>query len=165
MMGGSTKIGIGRTTRVNAVSMIAWGRRWEHCAHASFQILQRLRFNFLFHEIRTCAEWRPGVKQEIMNLQPPSRLQISENIQCNVFNAVERQKGNSHASPQFWTIPPPSRCCPERRRLRTARCVSSGPRYRCLHWLERERQLLLIGYNSTGQEETLKTRVTVTENI
>lgn len=52
MMGGSTKIGIGRTTRVKAVSMIAWGKRWEHCAHASFQILLWVRFNFPFHGIR-----------------------------------------------------------------------------------------------------------------
>lgn len=92
MMGGSTKIGIGRTTRVNAVSMIAWGRRWEHCAHASFQILQRLGFNFPFHEIRTCAEWRPGAEQEIMNLQPPSRLQIGENIPTCLMQSSNKKQ-------------------------------------------------------------------------
>lgn len=51
-MGGSTKIGIGRTTRVKAVSMIAWGKRQEHCAHASFQGQLWVSFNSLFYDSR-----------------------------------------------------------------------------------------------------------------
>lgn len=33
MTGGSTKMGNGRTTRVKAVSMIAWGEKWENIVH------------------------------------------------------------------------------------------------------------------------------------
>jgi hypothetical protein len=35
MMGGRTKIGIGRTTLVKAVSIIAWGGRKKYSAHDS----------------------------------------------------------------------------------------------------------------------------------
>lgn len=97
-MGGRTKIGIGRTTRVKAVSMIAWGKRWEHCAHASFQIPQWVGFNFPFHEIRWVLSNRnrgrkwcifPIISQHhIWNSQSEKKeMKINKHIQWSNKNA------------------------------------------------------------------------------
>ena len=94
MMGGRTKIGIGRTTRVKAVSVIAWGKRREHCAHASFQILQWVGFNFLFHEIRWVLGDRSWAGNDAFShYQPPSHLQFTEKhvYDINKFGAVNEQ--------------------------------------------------------------------------
>ena len=91
MMGGRTKIGMGSTTRVKAVSMIAWGTRREHCAHASFQTLQWVGFNFPFHEIR-CVRVT-AAEQEVMHFHIIGRHHICHSVKkcVNIFGAVESQ--------------------------------------------------------------------------
>lgn len=147
-MGGRTKIGMGRTTRVKAVSVIAWGERWEHCAHASFQTLQWVGFNFPFMRSDVWEWQEPSRKWCIFTLSAAITFAIQwkkkKKSKCvNIFSAVKSQvrwvckkkKSHSHVLQQFSRIPPRSRCRPAHRFLRTARCVSSGPRYRCLHSL------------------------------
>jgi len=60
------------------------GERWEHCAHASFQILQWVGFNFLFYGIRC-------VPSEKMHF-PIIRRDPRERRTCtNIFSAGESQ--------------------------------------------------------------------------
>lgn len=158
MMGGRTKIGIGRTTRVKAVSMIAWGKD-ENIVHMlHFKHCSELDLIFPFMRSDVC--WVTAAEQEMMHfpiischhlkMQFTKKNKTTHSKCINTFSAVEYQvcwackKRHSHVSQQFWRIPPHSRCCLEHRFPQRAHCVSSGPRYRCLHWLRtrREKQLL-----------------------
>lgn len=153
MMGGSTNIGIGRTTRVKAVSMIAWGYEREHCAHASFQILHRLGFNFPSQTGKSDGCWVTGAEQEMINSPIISHHHIRNSRKKETASAsitysarshndcAEHTKiKRSHVWQRFLRIPPHSRCRRAHRYLQTAQCVSSGPRYRCLHSLKRQKK-------------------------
>lgn len=98
MMGGRTKIGIGRTTRVKAVSMIAWGKRREHCAHASFQILQWVGFNFPFHEIRwVLSDGSRAGNDKFSHHQPPSHLQFTGEKKQQGYKQYSVRPSNKYA--------------------------------------------------------------------
>lgn len=136
MMGGSTKIGIGRTTRVKAVSMIAWGKIGEHCAHASFQTWQQTRVHSVFHEIRWLNDLQESSsKPHVFGSHHIYKSQIKTFSALNL-HVPSMKKGSSRVLQQFWRIPLHSRCCPVHQYLQIAHCVSSSPRYRCWQLLQ-----------------------------
>lgn len=146
MMGGRTKIGIGRTTRVKAVSVIAWGGK-----------IRTLCTRFISN---TAMSWIPfslSWNQMAAELQEPCRklffsiitftihwktseIQTYSMQSSNKFGTslVKKKKSHLHVLQRSWRILLHSQCCPGHQSLQTAHCVSSDPHYRCLHSLDGE---------------------------
>lgn len=109
MMGGRTKIGIGRTTRVKAVSMIAWGKD-ENIVH-TLHFKYRNELDLIFPFMRSDVCWVTGAEQKMMHFPIISRHHICNKFRknskfINIFSAVRSmlsmQIKNTHMSCSYF---------------------------------------------------------------
>lgn len=77
-MGGSTKMGIGRMTRVKAVSMIAWGDARTLCTR--FTSNTAIKSDFVFSFMRSDSQGADLQERsrKLKCFQPPSRLKTNK---------------------------------------------------------------------------------------
>ena len=148
MIGGRTKIGIGRTTRVKAVSVIAWRINMR-------TLCTSLISNTAIRWISSFLSWNQMQKRRsrIGNKSSPiiSHHDIWYSQKKNRRKeATYKIRRHSHVLQQFLRIPPRCRCCPAHQYLQTAHCVSSDPHYRCLHllWSGRQTQTFVIHFTN-----------------